>query len=150
MRRIREILKGMDKPNGLYPNYLNPKTGRWGQSKCNIKSTIYHPTHSKVLNQLGALQEDKFPDKFSVFAALFHKDHFFLVRIQWSVSFNALHSIRFEKKHLGNLPFTKLYFDVDIEVHYNITPQELCNKWLYSVHQNSISVLQHSTQNITV
>lgn len=21
----------MDKPKGLYPNYLNPKTGKWGQ-----------------------------------------------------------------------------------------------------------------------
>ena len=23
----------MDKPNGLYPNYLNPNTGRWGMRK---------------------------------------------------------------------------------------------------------------------
>ncbi|XP_063237128.1 mannosyl-oligosaccharide alpha-1,2-mannosidase IA-like isoform X2 [Bacillus rossius redtenbacheri] len=28
---IRRVLKSMDKPNGLYPNYLQPKTGRWGQ-----------------------------------------------------------------------------------------------------------------------
>jgi hypothetical protein len=21
----------LEKPEGLYPNYLNPKTGRWGQ-----------------------------------------------------------------------------------------------------------------------
>ena len=31
------------------------------------------------------------------------------------------------------------------EVHHNITPQELCNNWLYSAHQNSFSVLHHST-----
>ncbi|KAI4460238.1 mannosyl-oligosaccharide alpha-12-mannosidase-related [Holotrichia oblita] len=28
---IRQFLQGMDKPKGLYPNYLNPKTGNWGQ-----------------------------------------------------------------------------------------------------------------------
>lgn len=30
---IRNFLNGMHKPNGLYPNYINPKTGRWGQRK---------------------------------------------------------------------------------------------------------------------
>ena len=29
--KIREILKAMKKPKGLYPNYINPNTGRWGQ-----------------------------------------------------------------------------------------------------------------------
>ena len=33
IRRIREVLKNLDKPNGLYPNYLNPRSGRWGQRK---------------------------------------------------------------------------------------------------------------------
>ncbi|XP_014244407.1 mannosyl-oligosaccharide alpha-1,2-mannosidase IA-like isoform X2 [Cimex lectularius] len=28
---IRRVLQSMDKPKGLYPNYLNPKTGKWGQ-----------------------------------------------------------------------------------------------------------------------
>jgi len=28
---IRQFIKNMDKPRGLYPNYLNPKTGKWGQ-----------------------------------------------------------------------------------------------------------------------
>lgn len=28
---IRQVLKDIEKPNGLYPNYLNPKTGKWGQ-----------------------------------------------------------------------------------------------------------------------
>lgn len=28
---IRQFLQNMEKPNGLYPNYLNPKTGKWGQ-----------------------------------------------------------------------------------------------------------------------
>lgn len=31
--KIRAVISNIDKPNGLYPNYLNPKTGRWGQSK---------------------------------------------------------------------------------------------------------------------
>lgn len=31
VQNIRQVLKEIEKPNGLYPNYLNPKTGRWGQ-----------------------------------------------------------------------------------------------------------------------
>ncbi|KAG8228037.1 hypothetical protein J437_LFUL007207 [Ladona fulva] len=33
---IRQILRGMEKPRGLYPNYLNPKTGKWGQNHMSI------------------------------------------------------------------------------------------------------------------
>ncbi|XP_072178341.1 mannosyl-oligosaccharide 1,2-alpha-mannosidase IA-like [Diadema setosum] len=29
--KIREVLKDVKRPDGLYPNYLNPKTGKWGQ-----------------------------------------------------------------------------------------------------------------------
>ena len=35
---IRSILKELDKPKGLYPNYLNPKTGKWGQRKYQKKA----------------------------------------------------------------------------------------------------------------
>ncbi|XP_026466430.1 mannosyl-oligosaccharide alpha-1,2-mannosidase IA-like isoform X2 [Ctenocephalides felis] len=31
VQHIRSIIKQIDKVNGLYPNYLNPKTGKWGQ-----------------------------------------------------------------------------------------------------------------------
>lgn len=31
VNRIRKVLYELDKPKGLYPNYLNPKTGHWGQ-----------------------------------------------------------------------------------------------------------------------
>lgn len=31
VQNIRTFLKEIEKPNGLYPNYLNPKTGKWGQ-----------------------------------------------------------------------------------------------------------------------
>ncbi|KAJ8951385.1 hypothetical protein NQ318_009949 [Aromia moschata] len=31
VEHIRKVLRELDKPNGLYPNYLNPKTGKWGQ-----------------------------------------------------------------------------------------------------------------------
>lgn len=34
--KIRAVISNIDKPNGLYPNYLNPKTGRWGQSHISI------------------------------------------------------------------------------------------------------------------
>lgn len=28
---IRKVLNQLDKPEGLYPNYLNPSSGQWGQ-----------------------------------------------------------------------------------------------------------------------
>lgn len=31
VEHIRQFLQSMEKPKGLYPNYLNPKTGKWGQ-----------------------------------------------------------------------------------------------------------------------
>lgn len=33
VEKVRSILRDMDKPKGLYPNYINPKTGKWGQRK---------------------------------------------------------------------------------------------------------------------
>lgn len=33
---IRSILKDLEKPKGLYPNYLNPKTGKWGQQHMSL------------------------------------------------------------------------------------------------------------------
>lgn len=29
--KIRKVLKEAEKPKGLYPNYINPKNGKWGQ-----------------------------------------------------------------------------------------------------------------------
>lgn len=34
--KIRDFLANIDKPMGLYPNYLNPRTGRWGQQHVSI------------------------------------------------------------------------------------------------------------------
>ncbi|KAL0280856.1 UNVERIFIED_CONTAM: hypothetical protein PYX00_002021 [Menopon gallinae] len=33
---IRHVLQGMEKPRGLYPNYLNPKSGKWGQHHMSV------------------------------------------------------------------------------------------------------------------
>lgn len=33
VENIRNVLQGMDKPKGLYPLYINPKTGKWGHCK---------------------------------------------------------------------------------------------------------------------
>lgn len=33
---IRDFLNKIEKPGGLYPNYLNPKTGKWGQHHSSI------------------------------------------------------------------------------------------------------------------
>lgn len=31
IRQIVTAIRSQDRPDGLYPNYLNPKSGRWGQ-----------------------------------------------------------------------------------------------------------------------
>ncbi|TKR93779.1 hypothetical protein L596_008176 [Steinernema carpocapsae] len=36
MARIREVLQSIQKVDGLYPNYLNPKTGKWGQHHVSV------------------------------------------------------------------------------------------------------------------
>ncbi|CAD7090546.1 unnamed protein product [Hermetia illucens] len=36
VQNIRQVLKELDKPKGLYPNYLNPKTGKWGQQHMSL------------------------------------------------------------------------------------------------------------------
>ncbi|KJH42565.1 glycosyl hydrolase family 47 [Dictyocaulus viviparus] len=36
IKRIREFLTEIEKPNGLYPLYLNPKTGKWGSVSYSI------------------------------------------------------------------------------------------------------------------
>lgn len=37
---IRKVLNRLDKPQGLYPNYLNPNSGQWGQRKSS--SLLHH------------------------------------------------------------------------------------------------------------
>lgn len=33
VENVRKVLKSLDKPKGLYPNYIHPRTGKWGQRK---------------------------------------------------------------------------------------------------------------------
>ncbi|KAF3850184.1 hypothetical protein F7725_019903 [Dissostichus mawsoni] len=33
---IRKVLNRLDKPQGLYPNYLNPNSGQWGQHHVSV------------------------------------------------------------------------------------------------------------------
>lgn len=33
VENVRKVLKNLDKPRGLYPNYIHPRTGKWGQRK---------------------------------------------------------------------------------------------------------------------
>lgn len=40
VQTIRSVLKELEKPKGLYPNYLNPKTGKWGQRKFQLKINL--------------------------------------------------------------------------------------------------------------
>ena len=34
--QITSVIKKQDRQDGLYPNYLNPKTGRWGQQHISL------------------------------------------------------------------------------------------------------------------
>lgn len=34
--RIRDVIRKTDRPGGLYPNYMNPKTGKWGQRHTSV------------------------------------------------------------------------------------------------------------------
>lgn len=36
VNRVREVLDQIDKPNGLYPNYLNPRSGVWGSQHVSL------------------------------------------------------------------------------------------------------------------
>ena len=44
--RVREVLDQINKPNGLYPNYLNPRSGVWGSRKlfCIFFNTVFFLT----------------------------------------------------------------------------------------------------------
>lgn len=37
---IRTVLNKLDKPEGLYPNYLNPSSGQWGQRKSKAEQSF--------------------------------------------------------------------------------------------------------------
>ena len=39
VERVRTVIQESSKPNTLYPNYLNPKTGKWGQQ---VHSIIFN------------------------------------------------------------------------------------------------------------
>ncbi|XP_061090156.1 mannosyl-oligosaccharide 1,2-alpha-mannosidase IB-like [Conger conger] len=60
---IRKLLAKMDRPNGLYPNYLNPRTGRWGQresvSPSHTHTHTHTHTHSETAAELPTDAEDR-------------------------------------------------------------------------------------------
>jgi mannosyl-oligosaccharide alpha-1,2-mannosidase len=40
VKRVRQLLNDLEKPGKLYPNYLNPKTGRFCQSKSHCLESL--------------------------------------------------------------------------------------------------------------
>jgi len=36
VNRVREVMRSSDKPNGLYPNYMDPRSGTWGQQHVSL------------------------------------------------------------------------------------------------------------------
>jgi hypothetical protein len=52
--RIRDFLDKTSKPNGLYPNYINPKNGLWGQRKFFPFVCLFSlPGHVCIYNKRG-------------------------------------------------------------------------------------------------
>lgn len=48
---VRKVLNRLEKPHGLYPNYLSPVTGHWGQRKqfyYFINTLRFHGLISKI------------------------------------------------------------------------------------------------------
>lgn len=35
VQKIRNVMKETEKPNGLYPNFIDSHTGAWGERECN-------------------------------------------------------------------------------------------------------------------
>ena len=46
---MREVLDQIDKPNGLYPNYLNPRSGVWGSRKFNVFSSVVYTDTTDII-----------------------------------------------------------------------------------------------------
>eukprot|EP00112_Aurelia_sp_Birch-Aquarium-sp1_P019897 Seg5010.1 transcript_id=Seg5010.1/GoldUCD/mRNA.D3Y31 product="Mannosyl-oligosaccharide 1 2-alpha-mannosidase IA" protein_id=Seg5010.1/GoldUCD/D3Y31 len=36
VNKVREVLRAIEKPNGLYPNYMDPRSGTWGQQHVSL------------------------------------------------------------------------------------------------------------------
>lgn len=36
VEKIREVVASLERPKKLYPNYLHPKTGKWGQQHTSV------------------------------------------------------------------------------------------------------------------
>lgn len=60
VQNIRQILKEIEKPKGLYPNYLNPKTGKWGQQHMSLGALgdSFYEYLLKAWLQSGQTDED--------------------------------------------------------------------------------------------
>ena len=57
MAKIRETISQIPKPDGLYSNYLNPKSGKWCSSKCipSIQGIQRNPSKLSEHISVGAL-----------------------------------------------------------------------------------------------
>ncbi|XP_023161424.1 mannosyl-oligosaccharide alpha-1,2-mannosidase IA isoform X2 [Drosophila hydei] len=60
VQTIRQVLKEIEKPKGLYPNFLNPKTGKWGQQHMSLGALgdSYYEYLLKAWLQSGQTDEE--------------------------------------------------------------------------------------------
>ncbi|XP_011177353.1 mannosyl-oligosaccharide alpha-1,2-mannosidase IA isoform X2 [Zeugodacus cucurbitae] len=60
VQTIRQVLKEIEKPKGLYPNFINPKTGKWGQMHMSLGALgdSYYEYLLKAWLQSGQVDEE--------------------------------------------------------------------------------------------
>ncbi|XP_067639758.1 mannosyl-oligosaccharide alpha-1,2-mannosidase IA [Eurosta solidaginis] len=60
VQTIRQVLKEIEKPKGLYPNFINPKTGKWGQMHMSLGALgdSYYEYLLKAWLQSGQTDEE--------------------------------------------------------------------------------------------
>lgn len=53
VRNIRKVLKDLDKPFGLYPNFLSPVSGNWMQREYRALLPLLHPLPAQLPGPAG-------------------------------------------------------------------------------------------------
>lgn len=56
VEQVRRVLRDLEKPKGLYPNFIHPETGKWGQRKYKFRINKKKTHHTIILNFISINQ----------------------------------------------------------------------------------------------